>query len=238
MVLIDEHDERRLISRALINISIQIEKLNRVYRNLKNKREQLFSMCVDAELRGNREESIMYAEEIVQVRRLAELIQKSLILLEALKVRLETIEIVGSIPPILVPLKDIIQDVRENFPTNLTYINLEVNKMLEDLSVLIPSESIPVPSSSIEASKEAKRILESASRLASEKIKEDFPEVPPSIEMEVYRYIKEKKSSFSLEQCSKDLNIPQEKLMDILKLLEKEGKVKIVSERESEGSAI
>ena len=120
----------------------------------------------------------IYAGEIVEIKKLAEMVEKSRFLLQV-KIRLETIieitEVIG-----LMPLTSLLIEVEDE----LKPIALEMVQNLHELSVCIEEFAATTVCDKLEPvkygelGKEAEKILLEAQRNAVEIVKNKFPDIP------------------------------------------------------------
>ncbi|MCL7393028.1 MAG: hypothetical protein LZ162_05300, partial [Thaumarchaeota archaeon] len=71
--------------------------------------KEYFERCIDALVARDNERAKMYAVEIAEIKRLADIVVRCCLVLEQIKVRLETILELGEVMGLIVPLTSIIE---------------------------------------------------------------------------------------------------------------------------------
>ncbi|MGQ9514793.1 MAG: Snf7 family protein [Thermoproteota archaeon] len=225
------------IQQSITKLRVQIDKLDRVYRGLKERDKQCFQSCVEAISSKDKEKAKIYADEVVEIRKMAKKVLHSQLVLEQVKVRLETLEEVGDIVLELLPFTSVINEVRGQ----LAGFMPEAASSLDELNVHIGSiiAATATPDSadqslSTEIDDEARRILEEASNAAAAKVSESFPDLPSVANEElVYEYAKASPETFDILKCAKDLSLTEEEVRQALKSLQSKGMI-VVEKKEVE----
>jgi division protein CdvB (Snf7/Vps24/ESCRT-III family) len=225
------------IEQSLAKLRGQIERMDGIYRNLKERDKRYLDTCIEALACRDTDRASIYADEIVQMRKMAKKILHGQLVLEQIKVRLETLEEVGDVVGELLPFTSVINEIRGQ----LAGFMPEAASSLDDLNVhigsIIAATATPdaaTQSMSTEIDEEAKRILEEASNAAAEKVSESFPEIPcVSIEMMVFNYAKASPEKFTIPVCADELSLTEDQVKESLDSLVKKGLVVLeVKERE------
>lgn len=220
-------------------LNAQIERLRLRYAEMEARGREYFEKVVECLVNRDEERAKIYAEEIAEIRKLAEMVRKSQLLLLQVKIRVETIIEITEVIGLIVPVTSLIAEVEDE----LKPIAPEVVRNLHDLSLCIEeftsttlySRSEPLKYN--ELSKEAEKILMEAQRHAVEVVRSRFPDIPVLDENEkrVYAYITKIDSEIDLEKCSKELNIDLKELRSILSALEEKGLIEIEGQKVAEG---
>jgi len=232
---IDEkaREEVRLkIEDSLNQLSAQIMKLRSKYQEMMDRSKEYFEQVVDALVSGDEGRASIYAEEIAEIRRLASVVVKTQLVLEQVKLRLETILEVSELMGLVVPLLSLITEVEDEVagaaPEAARNLH-ELASYIEDFTgeTAAGEFDISVPE---EASDEAKKILEEAQRAAAERVKQAFPDVPKLSEEEklVYSYVSKTDSELDLKKCAQELGIDAKEVKQILEKLEQKGLIELV----------
>ncbi len=229
----EAREEIRLkLEESLSQLNAQIMKLRSKYQEMMARSKEYFEQVVEALISGDEGRASIYAEEIAEIRRLASVIVKTQLVLEQVKLRLETILEVSELMGLVVPLLSLIAEVEDE----VAGVAPEAAKNLHELATYIEDFTnttaatgfdISVPE---EASEEAKKILEEAQKAAAERVKQSFPDVPKLSEEEklVYSYISKTDSELDLKKCAKELGIDAREVKRILEKLEEKGLIELV----------
>lgn len=224
------------LSSALMMLNTQINRLKNKYAGLEARGREYFERCIQALQMGDEGYAAIYAGEIAELRRIARIVLQSLLVLEQVRVRMESLlelrEIIGLAPV----LKGLLERVR----LEIVKVVPEAAESLDSLSGAIDSliagsgMSISLPSQEVvreELSDEAMRILDEARAIIAQKMAESFPEVPTltSKERMIYNYISSlpEGSVLEVETCSRALGIPEEEVEEVLRRLEEKGLIEV-----------
>jgi len=226
-------EEVRLkIEQCLSQLSTQIMRLRSKYQEMMARSREYFDQVVDALISGDEGRASIYAEEIAEIRRLASVVVKTQLILEQVKLRLETILAVSEVIGLVVPLLSLIAEVEDE----VAGVAPEAAKNLHELAAYIenfasaavsPELSMGAPE---EAGEEVRKVLEEAQRAAAERVKQAFPDVPTLTEEEklVYMYISRNGSELDLKKCAKELGMDARRIKKILEKLEEKGLIELV----------
>jgi len=220
------------LEQSLNQLNAQIMKLKSKYQEMMNKSKEYFEQVVEAMMSGDEDRASIYAEEIAEIRKLANMIMKTQLLLEQVKLRLETIIEVSELIGLVVPLLSLIAEVEDEVSgvapeaaNNLHELASYIQNFTETTSMINPAQSLQE-----ELSEDVKKVLEEARKAAAEKIKESFPDVPKLSEEEklVFSYISKSGSEIDLKKCAKELGIDARQVKQILEKLEEKGLIELV----------
>src|SRR5881296_3451624 len=145
------------VDQALYRLATQKEKLEHMSSRLQQRDKEMFQRCIGAQLSKDSAHAALYANECAEIRKMAHITLSSELALEGV-VRETRGRIAGVIPEVATELG-------------------EVNNMLSDMELEtgeIPDQGADVQTSS----DEAKKVLEESSAIASQQMKERFPELP------------------------------------------------------------
>ena len=220
------------LEQSLNQLNAQIMKLKSKYQEMMNKSKEYFERVVEAMMSGDEDRASIYAEEIAEIRKLANMIMKTQLLLEQVKLRLETIIEVSELIGLVVPLLSLIAEVEDEVSgvapeaaSNLHELASYIQNFAETTSMINPAQPLQE-----ELSEDVKKVLEEARKAAAEKIKESFPDVPKLSEEEklVFSYISKSGSEIDLRKCAKELGIDARQVKQILEKLEEKGLIELV----------
>lgn len=224
------------LSSALLILNSQINRLKNKYAGLEARGKEYFERCIQALQMGDEGYAAIYASEIAELRRIARIILQSLLVLEQVRVRMESLlelrEIIGLAPV----LKGLLERVR----AEIVKVVPEAAESLDSLSGAIDSliagsglsVSIPVQETSADdLSDEAVKILDEARAIIAQKVAESFPDVPTLTPKErmIYNYISSlpEGSVLEVETCSRALGLSEVEVEDVLRKLEEKGLIEV-----------
>src|SRR3989441_7161850 len=167
------------IEQALFRLNTQKAKLEQTSMRLQQRDKEMFQRTVGAELSKDSSHARLYANECAEIRKMAHITLSSELARERVVLRLQTIEEVGDIMAQIAPVIGVVRETRGRIagviPEVATELG-EVNNMLSDMELEtgeIPDQGADVQTSS----DEAKKVLEESSAIASQQMKERFPEL-------------------------------------------------------------
>lgn len=180
--IIERIDPRVRLQEISIKLKILIEKLERSEAALEEKNKQLFEKVVRAESMKEKERAALYANEIVQVRKIAKTIWIAITALEKVALRLETVKSAIEAKEILTsPELGVLRPLSESLRGVMPEVSLELTKINENLEEVTMSFGTIEPYStyfSEEHDEEVQAILRQASEIAVQRMKTSFPDLP------------------------------------------------------------
>jgi len=149
-------------------------------RKLRERDAAIFGKVVHYVQDRDPQHAAVYANELVELRKLEKLISSVQLAFEGILQRLRTATDLGDIVTILAPAEVILKSVRPGLQGVLPEAEREISEVGELLSgVLTDAGNVGEVSVNFEAANEdAERILREAEVLAEEKMKDKLPEVP------------------------------------------------------------
>lgn len=231
-----EPDEfREKLSTSLTALSTHVQRLEHKYRELEARGKEYFDRCVDALVMGDEAHAKLYADEIAELRRLAKIILNSKLILEQVKIRLESLTELSEVIGLAASLKGIIErvvgEVGKIAPDAASSLE-DLSKQIDNFMATSSTEITESPIATPELTDEASKIFEDARRIVAMKLRESFPEVPilTNIERMVYTYISvmDPDKEFDAKECSLALGITEEQVEEALQGLRDKGMIEIV----------
>ena len=147
---------------------------------LQQRDREMFQRCIGAQLSKDSAHAALYANECAEIRKMAHITLSSELALERVTLRLQTIEEFGDIMAQIAPVIGVVRETRGRIAGVIPEVASElgeVNEMLSDMSMEtgeVQDQNFDVAASSFEA----KKVLEESSAIASQQMKERFPELP------------------------------------------------------------
>ena len=168
------------IDRALYRLSTQKEKLEHMSSRLQQRDKEMFQRCIGAQLSKDTAHATLYANECAEIRKMAHITLSSELALERVVLRLQTIEEFGDIMAQISPVIGVVRETRGRIAGVIPEVASElgeVNEMLSDMSLETGQVQDQEPDMAA-SSLEARKVLEESSVIASQQMKERFPELP------------------------------------------------------------
>ncbi len=243
------------IAQALWRLGSQKDKLEHMSSRLQQRDKEMFQRCIGAQLSKDTAHASLYANECAEIRKMAHITLSSELALERVILRLQTIEEFGDVMAQLAPVIGVVRETRGRIAGVIPEVAGElgeVNNMLSDMSL----ETGEVQDQDFDltvSSGEARKVLEESSIIASQQIKERFPELPmpaahaPALEVKIpvavttggeeevpnvlpledrlLDYIRTHNGELIVGSCSSDLSVPTEDIRRSLQKLKDDGKI-------------
>lgn len=247
------------IVKAIYNLQIQKDKLENILNKLQKRDRHVFEKCIGAHLSNDRAHAVMYANECAEIRNMAKLIMSAQLSIERVILRLETVKEFGDIMMHLSPVIGIVGEISKKLSGIVPEVSNELDKINRVLSQTVietsgSTQSLDVPHVLTE---EARQILEEASAIAEQKIKERFPELPKlsesvtegeiniaasppisaktvnwtykrMVDEEVYNYIIKNQGKISISKCALELKLTPDEVRNAIKRLMEKGIIKVI----------
>ncbi|MCS7116802.1 MAG: Snf7 family protein [Nitrososphaerota archaeon] len=171
---------RLRLEQATRRIQTQISKLDATLSRLKERDSSLFRKVVAALQTHDNQTALALSNEIVEIRKMVKMVTQAKIALERVVLRLETVREIGDFAVTLTPAVGIIKSIRSgliNVMPEAEHEISEINSLLS--SILVDAGQLGGLSLNFEAANEdAEKILNEASAVAEQKMREKFPELP------------------------------------------------------------
>jgi division protein CdvB (Snf7/Vps24/ESCRT-III family) len=168
------------VDQALYRLATQKEKLEHMSSRLQQRDKEMFQRCIGAQLSQDNAHAALYANECAEIRKMAHITLSSELALERVVLRLQTIEEFGDVMVQLAPVIGVVRETRGRIAGIIPEVAGElgeVNEMLSDMS-LETGQVQDQQADLVASSSEARKVLEESSAIASQQMKERFPELP------------------------------------------------------------
>jgi len=171
---------RKKISLTLSSLKIQLKRLENAAFRLEQRDKILYGKCVSALQKGDKYLASLYANECAEIRKIAKITLISQLALERVTLKLETIKDFGDIAYSMNSVSSIIGMLKDGLRNLMPDISMKLDEVNEDLQNLVMEigETTEEHLDLEAASEDSKRIIEEATIVAEQKMKEKFPELP------------------------------------------------------------
>lgn len=174
-----EHPLRERISQTIFKLKVQNEKLEQSISRMQNNYDRLFSKCTEAVSSKNQKQATIYANECAEIKKIVSTILRSQFAIEQVILRLETVGEFGDIAYEMVPVTSVITSLKNQLSGVIPEASYKLGKIGDSLNELVVGVGVSAETSwRVEASGEAFKILEEATAVAEQKVKERFPSLP------------------------------------------------------------
>lgn len=178
--ILPEGPLRSKLEGAIRQINIQISKLQNLSVRLKERDQKLFEMVVRSLQRHDTAHATIYANELSELRKMEKMVEQAKIALEQIVLRLNTATTLGDIVVTLAPAMSVIKKVKTGLLSVMPEAESEVSEINNMLSnILVDAGQLSGLTINFEAANEdAERILQEASAIAEQRMKEKLPDLP------------------------------------------------------------
>jgi len=177
------------IEKAIRRIEAQIQYLESALNRFADRDKYLFSKVVDAYSKNQIQRANVFANELAELRKMANFMVNAQLALERVVLRLRTVSQLGNVVVNLAPAIEVLQNVRTGIAGVLPNAEKEleqVGTMLNDIIIEAGHTTGMAPDFEV-ASEDAQRILKEAAVVAEQRMREKFPELPSLKQSESYQ---------------------------------------------------
>ena len=170
------------VSTALYRLKAQQNKLEAAASRMQQHDKEIFNKCVSSQLAHDTARAAMYANECAEVRKMAKVTVQCQMALEQVSLRLETIQEFGDVANMMAPVAHVVHSIKSQISGVMPEVGLELGQIGEMLtSVVDEAGEVTGPSYDVGTpNQESSRILDEASAIAEQHVKDRFPELPLS----------------------------------------------------------
>jgi division protein CdvB (Snf7/Vps24/ESCRT-III family) len=168
------------IELAIRRIEAQMSYLESSLNRFADRDKYLFSKVVDAYSTNQISRANVFANELAELRKMANFMINAQLALERVILRLRTVTQLGNVVVNLAPATEVLHNVRTGIAGMLPNAEKELEQvgfMLNDIMVEAGQTTGIAPDFEV-AGEDARRILNEAATVAEQRMKEKFPELP------------------------------------------------------------
>lgn len=181
---------RTKIDFAQKKLQIQISKLQTINEKLQVKHDKIFEKIVTAQRSHNNAYAQAYANELVQIRKMKDMVSGARLSMEQIQLRLNTVSELGDVVVTLSPCMSVIKGVS----ASISGIMPEANASMQDLSGilgdLMSNSSVngdEMMNVGTETNADTTAILEEAHSVIEGQTKSSIPDIPNELKQQVVR---------------------------------------------------
>ncbi len=173
------------IEDAQKKLELQISKLNNIANKLSDKDQIIFKRIVFAMQNHDSQYAKVLSNELSQVRKMNKMITSAKLAMEQIQLRLNTITELGDVVVTLSPAMSVIKGLKGGLSQMIPEAGQSFEQISNSLNgILLESGQMPtteINSFSGGLTEESMRILEEASAIVEENMKDKFPDLPSTI---------------------------------------------------------
>ena len=164
-------------------IRLLISQLDNSVNRIKQRDSTIFKNVVSALAKHDMQHAAVYANELAEVRKMGKMVTQAQLAMEQISLRLGTINDLGEIASTLAPAVSVIRNMKDGLRMALPEADKEIGEISGLLSsVLVDASTTGGISLNFDAANEdAQKVLEEASVVAEQRMKESFPEIPAGV---------------------------------------------------------
>jgi len=174
--------KKRLVF-AIKRIEIQIQTLDKATDRFSERDKSIFARIVSAVSKHDMARVNVFATELAEIRKMERMMIHARLALEQIALRLSTVSELGDIVSTLAPAVDVMSSIRNGMSKVFPEAEREFGDIGNLLNGIImdAGHSTGLKVDFQEASEDAQKILNEASTVAEQKVKEKFPGLPAGI---------------------------------------------------------
>ena len=161
-------------------IQVQIARLEELYSALKSKDEDAFHKLVASIKESNTQYSTVLSADLARARQVSRVVFLSRVALEKLAAKLSSVTDFGDLVIVLSPAMAVVKNLRSSLTPQVPEMEVELGIISELLSgILVDAGQVGGYTINFEtANEEAVRLIDEASLVVEQKMKEEFPGIP------------------------------------------------------------
>ncbi|AHC50938.1 hypothetical protein SUSAZ_02300 [Sulfolobus acidocaldarius SUSAZ] len=165
---------------AQYRVRSMVSRLDVYIGRMQERDKVLFERVVESQMSKDQSRAAMYANELAEIRKITKQLLTTQIALEQVSLRLETVTELGDIFANLIPVMGVINELKTSLKGVMPELSIELGELGEGLQEIVieAGEFSGVSGISATYSPEARQILEEASVVAEQRMKEKFPSLP------------------------------------------------------------
>jgi division protein CdvB (Snf7/Vps24/ESCRT-III family) len=168
------------LEQANRQVRLLVSQLDGTINRIKQRDSTIFSKVVSSLAKHDNAHAAVYANELAEVRKMGTMVTQAQLALEQISLRLATITDLGEVATTLAPAVTVMRNMKMGLQTVLPEADKEIGEISGLLSsILIDASATGGLSLNFDAAnEEAQRVLEEASVVAEQRMRESFPEIP------------------------------------------------------------
>jgi len=179
-----EKNEKDILNSFFNNIKFYYQKLLQLNEKAKNREKLLLNKVITAKKFNKEDLALIYAKEVVEVRRFQQSLEQIALILEQAIIRIETLKEIGTFNLILHSLKSLFNEIKnvKNVSPEAMKIFQDFFNNFEEIKITTPLPDVDINEYYNVSNEEIDEILKEASEEAKKRITLRFPDMPTSYE--------------------------------------------------------
>ena len=164
-------------------VRLLVSQLDGTINHIKQRDSTIFKQVVSSLSKHDTAHAAVYANELAEVRKMGKMVTQAQLAMEQISLRLGTISDMGEIANTLAPAVTVMKNMKLGLHTVLPEAEREIGEISGLLSsILVDASATEGLSLNFDAAnEEAQRVLEEASVVAEQRMRESFPEIPVDV---------------------------------------------------------
>ena len=168
------------ISQVVYKLRVQQHRLEGAKQKTQAHDKNLFEKLVQSQMSKDNARSVMYANEIAEIRKMAKITVRSELALEQVTLRLETIQEFGDVAALMGPVAGVVHQIKSQISGVMPEVSYELGEISESLNGMVmevgeaTGQGFDMEASGAEATK----IMGEAITIAEQRMREKFPDLP------------------------------------------------------------
>ena len=178
------------IEDAQKKLQMQISKLDGISNKMQEKDHLIFKRIVYAMQNHDSQYAKVLSNELSQIRKMNKMVSSAKLAMEQIQLRLNTITELGDVVVTLSPAMSVIKSIQGGLSSMMPEADQSFGQ-ISDLLSTIMNDSSQIPNTEISGtgmiSEDSMKILEEASMVVEQNMKDKFPDLPSSSEIDPER---------------------------------------------------
>ena len=175
------------IEDAQKKLQLQISKLDGISNKMQEKDHLIFKRIVYAMQNHDSQYAKVLSNELSQIRKMNKMVDSAKLAMEQIQLRLSTITELGDVVVTLSPAMSVIKGIQGGLTSMMPEADNSLGQ-ISDLLSTIMNDSSQIPNSEISGtamiSDDSMKILDEASMIVEQSMKDKFPDLPSSSEID------------------------------------------------------
>lgn len=174
---------RQRLDVAVRRIELQMQRLDQVNQRFSRRDKSIFAQIVEAYSKHEMPRANVFANELAELRKMEQTIMYASLALEQIATRLKTVTELGDVVTELAPAIGVLGGIKRGLTGVLPQAEKEFDQIgtLMNGIIIDASQTTELNVNFAVANEDAQKILDEASVLAEQRMKEKFPELPAGV---------------------------------------------------------
>ena len=193
---------KRTLESVLAEIESSLMSIDEVMTKLKKRYDELYTLALRAVTEKNIARATIYVNELIEIRNIYKRLTISYNFLEQLKIRLQTLNELDKLMPILLSARNSIEYLKPQIAPIIPGVAVSLDRISSEINVILSASSMPMPIEGTEqfrlVSKEAEELMKRIMQEAEKSVESKLPKLIPELSKLVNKSQQEQESSIEL----------------------------------------